>query len=112
MKKYILILCFALTGCIDAPVAPNLKFPETKCPTVTKNLECPTPTPVECPTPKKLTIKTVNLPPIPKDVVLSIHDGNLLKSNKGGELLIRYYDAAREAMKDLKTQIKKYNSDN
>ena len=64
-----------LTGCVNAPVAPNLKLPE----------------PVkECP--------RLSMPPVPQKVYLQI-DGDKLMYDDGGELLLRGYVRARSLLR-------------
>ena len=61
---------FLLAGCVSAPVAPNLKFPEQKA------------------------CRTVALPPVPDHVRLII-DNDKIEADQGGELLLRGYVASR-----------------
>lgn len=48
------------------------------------------PPPVQC--------RTLDLPPVPDDVVLDIK-GDHITANEGGELLLRYYSRARQLLK-------------
>lgn len=64
-----------LGGCVNAPVAPNLKLPE-----VAK--ECP----------------RLSMPPVPQKVFLQI-DGENLKADDGGDMLLRGYVRARSLLK-------------
>ena len=64
-----------LGGCVNAPVAPNLRVPE----------------PVkECP---RLT-----MPPVPQKVFLQI-DGDKIMSDDGGDMLLRGYVRSRSLLK-------------
>lgn len=64
-----------LGGCVNAPVAPNLRIPE----------------PVkECP---RLT-----MPPVPQKVFLQI-DGDKIMSDDGGDMLLRGYVRSRSLLK-------------
>ena len=79
---FFFIVVFCVPGCVSAPIAPNLKWPEPK--------ECPK---VEVPSCPK-----VAMPAIPSKVYLKI-DGNKVEADAGGELLLRAYVAARQTMK-------------
>lgn len=85
MKRLILLLFIGLTGCIE--VAPNLKFPEPK--------ECPK---VVAKEPVVAPKTTLEMPPIPEHVHITI-DGDKVKADSGGELLLRYYVQARELLR-------------
>lgn len=61
----------SLVGCVNAPVAPNLKIPEPAA-------ACP----------------KLNMPPVPQKVYLQI-DGDKILSDDGGEMLLRGYVRAR-----------------
>lgn len=63
-----------LSGCVSAPVAPNLKIPE--------NIGCP----------------KLDIPPLPQEVNLQIH-GDKVESDAGGERVLRSYVACRAALK-------------
>ena len=63
-----------LHGCVNAPVAPNLKLPETQ--------SCP-----------KLDIK-----PLPTDVQLVVH-GDKVEADAGGEYVLRSFAACRAALR-------------
>lgn len=64
-----------LTGCISAPVAPNLKLPE----------------PVqECP--------TLVLPAVPQKVFLRI-EGDKILSDDGGDMILRGYVRSRSLLR-------------
>lgn len=71
--RAISILCalIALAGCVQAPVAPNLKLPDCK----------------------KLA-----MPAIPEHVELVI-DGDEIKADAGGKLLLRNYVEARKLLR-------------
>lgn len=79
---FFFVMIFCLPGCVSAPIAPNLKWPEPK--------ECPK---VEMPSCPKLS-----LPAIPQKVYLKI-DGNKVEADAGGELLLRAYVDARRTLK-------------
>lgn len=64
-----------LGGCVNAPVAPNLKLPEAA-------KECP----------------RLSMPPVPQKVFLQI-DGENLKADDGGDMLLRGYVRARSLLK-------------
>lgn len=64
-----LLVFFLLSGCVQAPVAPNL----TLC--------------------KKLA-----MPPVPQKVTLQI-DGDKITADEGGETLLRGYVQARELLR-------------
>jgi hypothetical protein len=64
-----------LGGCVNAPVAPNLKLPETQ-------KACP----------------TLAMPPVPQKVFLQI-DGDKVMSDDGGDMLLRGYVRARYLLK-------------
>ena len=68
-----------LVGCVQAPIAPNLKFPDLV-------QDCP-----------KLT-----LPPIPQKVTLTI-DGDTVHADEGGEQLLRSYVAARQFLRGVRS---------
>lgn len=70
LAAFILILALYLPGCVSAPVAPNLKFPEQKA------------------------CRSIALPPVPDKVTLII-DGAKIEADKGGEQLLRGYVASR-----------------
>jgi len=70
-----LLPIFFLGGCVNAPVAPNLKLPEPA-------RECP-----------RLT-----MPPVPQKVFLQI-DGENFKADDGGDMLLRGYVRARSLLK-------------
>lgn len=61
-----------LTGCVNAPVAPNLKLPDPAAP-------------------------KLKLPPVPQDAELVIH-GDKIEADKGGQQLLRGYVACRAAL--------------
>ena len=86
MKYLVILLCLTLSGCIE--VAPNLKFPEAK--------ECPKPIVKEQPPVQTKT--TLEMPPIPEKVNIVI-DGDKVKVDKGGDILLRYYVQARELLR-------------
>jgi hypothetical protein len=71
-----LVLAAFLSGCVSAPVAPNLKLPERS----------------EKVCPKK------DLPPIPEKVTIQI-DGDTVITDEGGEKLLRQYVLARELLR-------------
>lgn len=60
-----------LSGCVSAPIAPNLKFPE-----------------------ETHACRSVALPAIPQHVKLII-DGDKIDADAGGEQLLRGYVSAR-----------------
>lgn len=64
-----------LNGCVSAPVAPNLKLPETPA------KECP----------------RLVMPPIPQNVFLKI-DGDKVFSDDGGDTMLRGYTRARQLL--------------
>jgi hypothetical protein len=66
----------SLTGCVQAPIAPNLKLPEAPA------KECP-----------KLI-----MPPIPEHVYLKIA-GDKVFSDGNGDMLLRGYVRARELLR-------------
>lgn len=70
----VLIISLYIPGCVSAPVAPNLKFPEQKA------------------------CRTVALPPVPDHVRLII-DNDKIEADQGGELLLRGYVASRYVFK-------------
>ena len=79
MKGIYILLAFIpslLTGCIQAPIAPNLKLPDRSI--------------KECPQAK--------LPPIPDKVTIKI-DGKKVEVDEGGDRLLRNYVIARELLK-------------
>lgn len=71
-----------LTGCISAPVAPNLTFDKLAIKHPSAEKVCP----------------TLVMPAIPEDVELSI-SGQKVRANSGGERLLRYYVNARELLR-------------
>lgn len=62
-----------MTGCVSAPVAPNLKLPEMAC-------------------------AKLQMPAIPKDVEIEIH-GDDVTTNPAGTDLLRAYVKARDLLK-------------
>lgn len=66
----LVVMLFLVTGCVSAPVAPNLKFPEQKA------------------------CRSVALAPVPDHVRLII-DGDKIEADQGGEQLLRGYVASR-----------------
>ena len=62
-----------MAGCVSAPIAPNLKIPETSC-------------------------SRLSMPAIPETVLIEIH-GLDIKTNQAGEELLRAYVKAREILK-------------
>lgn len=70
LAAFVLILALYLPGCVSAPVAPNLKFPEQKA------------------------CRSVALLPVPEKVTLII-DGSKIEADQGGEQLLRGYVASR-----------------
>lgn len=66
---------FILTGCINAPVAPNLKLPELK-------KECP----------------TLVMPAVPQKVLLQI-EGDKILSDDGGDMILRGYVRSRSLLR-------------
>lgn len=66
-----LILALLQFGCVSAPVAPNLKFPEDQ-----------------------KACRSLALPPVPEHVRLII-DGDKIEADQGGKLLFRGYVSAR-----------------
>ena len=76
MLRKLCILPLSLVGCVQAPVAPNLKLPELP--------------PKQC---EHLFMK-----PVPQKVTLII-DGDKITADSGGELLLRGYVRARELLK-------------
>lgn len=72
----IILLALFLTGCVQ--VAPNLKLPEVK-------------------QPEKQCAK-LDMPPIADQVHITI-EGNSIKADAGGELLIRNYVKAQKLLK-------------
>jgi hypothetical protein len=64
-----------LSGCVNAPVAPNLKLPETQ-----------------------KACSTLAMPPVPQKVFLQI-DGDKVMSDDGGDMLLRGYVRARYLLK-------------
>lgn len=72
-----LILSLFLTGCINAPVAPNLKLPEA-------------PPVKECP--------RLKMPAVPDQVHLVI-EGDMIEADEGGDMLLRGYVRARSLLK-------------
>ena len=71
----VLTMLALLNGCVSAPVAPNLKLPETPA------KECP----------------RLVMPPIPQNVFLKI-DGDKVFSDGGGDTLLRGYVRARQLL--------------
>ena len=69
------ILFVSLNGCISAPIAPNLKFPEPA-------KECP----------------RLIMPPIPEHVFLKI-EGDKVFSDDGGDTVLRGYVRARTLLR-------------
>ena len=69
----LLILSLNFTGCVSAPVAPNLKFPGSECP-------------------------KLEMPAVPEQVHLSI-EGDKIESDAGGDLVLRGYVRARALLK-------------
>ena len=72
----IFFLNFLLIGCVQAPIAPNLKLPDRS---------------------EKICPK-VALPPIGQRVLIDI-DGDKITTNADGERLLRGYVLARELLK-------------
>lgn len=70
LAAFIVVLALYLPGCVSAPVAPNLKFPEQKA------------------------CRSVALAPVPDKVTLII-DGAKIEADQGGEQLLRGYVASR-----------------
>ena len=71
---FVVAVFLILHGCVNAPVAPNLKLPETQ--------SCP-----------KLDIK-----PLPTDVQLVVH-GDKVEADAGGEYVLRSFAACRAALR-------------
>lgn len=71
---FVAVLVLFFSGCVNAPVAPNLKLPET----------------ASC---QKMAIK-----PIPQDAKLIIH-GDQIDADQGGEYILRSYVACRAALR-------------
>ena len=69
------ILFVSLNGCISAPIAPNLKFPEPA-------KECP----------------RLIMPPIPEHVFLKF-EGDKVFSDDGGDTVLRGYVRARTLLR-------------
>lgn len=66
LASFMVGIALLFTGCVSAPVAPNLKFPEAQA--------CP----------------KLSLPPIPQKVYLSI-DGDKVQNDAGGDVILRGY---------------------
>lgn len=64
-----------MTGCVNAPVAPNLKIPN-------QAKECP----------------RLFMPPVPQVVYLKI-DGDKIEADDGGDMLLRGYVRSRYLLK-------------
>jgi len=79
---FFFIIVFCVPGCVSAPIAPNLKWPETK----------------ECPKVEVLSCPKLDMPAIPQKATISI-DGNGIAVDKGGEELIRNYVKARQLLR-------------
>lgn len=62
-----------LSGCVQAPIAPNLKIPENTC-------------------------ARLDMPPIPQDVVIDIK-GDKVTTNEGGDIILRGYARARQLLR-------------
>lgn len=88
---FFFIVVFCVSGCVSAPVAPNLKWPEPK--------ECPKVEPAKTESSSMVpSCPKVDMPSIPKQVFLKI-EGNDVEADAGGELLLRAYVRARKALK-------------
>ena len=72
----VLTMLALLNGCVSAPVAPNLKFPEAPA------KECP----------------RLVMPPIPDHVFLKV-EGDKVFSDDGGDVLLRGYSRARQLLR-------------
>jgi hypothetical protein len=72
-----LIPFLLLVGCVQAPIAPNLKLPELA-------QECP----------------RANLPPVPLKMKLII-DGDMVSADAEGERLLRSYVFARQRLRGV-----------
>lgn len=66
-------LLLILSGCVQAPIAPNLKLPEQSC-------------------------ARLDMPPIPQDVKIEIHGDNVT-ANDGGLTVLRGYAQARRLLR-------------
>lgn len=62
-----------LSGCVQAPIAPNLKLPEKECP-------------------------RLNMPAIPQSAHLSI-EGDKVTADDGGDMILRGYVRARSLLR-------------
>ena len=71
-----IVIFILLQGCVQAPIAPNLKIPDM--------------TSKSCP---KLT-----MPAIPEDVELDIKGDRINKINAGGDVILRGYARARQLL--------------
>jgi|APCry1669192806_1035432.scaffolds.fasta_scaffold17752_6 hypothetical protein len=71
----LVLMLFLVAGCVNAPVAPNLKLPEAQ---------------PACP---KLA-----LPPIPQKLTLEI-EGDKILYDEGGESMLRGYVRARQLLR-------------
>jgi len=69
----ITILALMLTGCVSAPVAPNLKLPDKQC-------------------------AQLKMPAIPQHLDLHI-DGDSVGGDQSGLELLRYYVEARQLLR-------------
>jgi hypothetical protein len=77
LAALMLILSLFFTGCVNAPVAPNLKLPEA-------------PPVKECP--------RLKMPAVPDQVHLVI-EGDMIEADEGGDTLLRGYVRARSLLK-------------
>lgn len=73
LRSLVFLFFGALTGCVEAPVAPNLRLPELKCP-------------------------KVEAPPVPQVANLHIQ-GDHIEADAGGALLLRWYVFLREQVR-------------
>ena len=71
---YLLWMGIFITGCVSAPIAPNLKIPEKTCP-------------------------RLELPPVPEKVNLSIDGDRILIADPGGETVLRGFVQARDLLR-------------
>lgn len=65
-------LCLLVSGCVQAPIAPNLKLPEQTC-------------------------AKLDMPAIPQSVHLAI-EGDKVTADDGGDTLLRGYVRARQLL--------------
>ena len=83
MPKPLILLGFTLlSGCISAPVAPNLTFDKLALKHPSEEKVCP----------------TLLMPAIPEEAELSI-SGHAVHADPGGEGILRYYVKARELLR-------------